>query len=140
MKAFWQHGLLKEFKGSSDNFRAGLTDYMVFMVITSPFMPTETRLLQNKRPLGREKPGDGSDGSPTWLQMCTRCAIQRCRILNQIFLRHNGMGTCGQQYYHHRGKVRDFWTHRIFRRIANSEDSRWGLRDYRFHQWFVSAV
>jgi hypothetical protein len=27
---------------------------------------------------------------------------------------------CGQQYYHRRGKVRDFWTHRIFRRIATN--------------------
>src|ERR1700686_3390956 len=80
MKAFWQHGLLKEFKGSSDNFRASLTVYMAYMVITSPFLCSwETRLLQNKRVLGSEKPGDGSDGSPTWLQMCTltRCAIQR---------------------------------------------------------------
>jgi len=30
-------------------------------------------------------------------QVCTltRCAIQRCRILNQIFLRHIGVGTAG---------------------------------------------
>jgi hypothetical protein len=55
MKAFWQHGLLKEFKGSSDNFRAAITVYMVFM----------------------------------------------------------------QAFCHAR---------RIFRRIATSEDSRWGLR------------
>ena len=34
-------------------------------------------------------------------------------------------GYCGPQYYHRRGQVRDFWTHRIFRRIATSEDSRW---------------
>src|SRR5271157_6193311 len=67
-------------------------------------------------------------------------AIRRCRILNQIFLHHIGVGTAGQQYYHRRGQVRDFWTHRIFRRIATSKDSRWGLRDYRFYQWSVSAV
>ena len=50
---------------------------MVCMDITSPFLyPRETRLLQNKRLWGNEKPGDGSDGSPAWLQVCTltRCA------------------------------------------------------------------
>jgi hypothetical protein len=42
--------------------------------------------------------------------------------------------------YHRRGQLRDFWTHRIFWRIAARDDSRRDLRDYRFYQWFVSAV
>ena len=43
-----------------------------------------------------------------------------CRILNQIFLRHIGVGTAGSNTI-------DFWTHRISRRIGTSEGFTMGF-------------
>ena len=122
MKAFWQHELLKEFRGSSDNFRVGLTVYMVFMNITSLFpSPRDTRLLQNKRLWGAKNREMfrriTSFAASVYSDALCYPALQDSESdLSSPFRR----GYCAHQYYHRRRQVRDFWTHRIFRRIATN--------------------